>query len=46
VRAKRTDHVPLCILTDDQLDRRCRENLSTSGALPGRDIPFTVSHVA
>jgi hypothetical protein len=44
--AKRTDHVPLCILTDDQRDRRCRENLSTRGAFSGRDIPFAVGNVA
>jgi hypothetical protein len=46
VGAKRSDYVPLCILTNDQRDRRCRENLSAPGALSGRDIPFAVSHFA
>jgi|SRR5580658_170036 hypothetical protein len=44
--AKRSDHVPLCILTNDQRNRRCRENLSALGALPGRDITFAVSQFA
>jgi hypothetical protein len=43
---KRSDHVPLCILTNDQRNRRCRENLSAPGALPGRDIPFAVNQFA
>jgi hypothetical protein len=44
VGAKRSDHVPLRILTNDQRDRRCLENLSAPGALSGGDIPFVVSY--
>ena len=45
--AKRTDHVPLCILTSDHRgSRRGRETLSATGALSGYDIPFAVSNVA
>jgi hypothetical protein len=46
VPAKRSDQRPLYVLTNGRRDSRCREKLSASGALPGRDIPFDVSHFA
>jgi hypothetical protein len=46
VAAKRTDQSPFWVLRKGKRDSRCREQLSASGALPGRDIPFTVSYVA
>ena len=44
---KRSDQFPLWPVTEGWFgDSRCREEPSASGALPGRDTPFGVSHFA
>jgi hypothetical protein len=43
----RSDQFPLWLVTKGRRgDSRCREKPSASGALPGRDTPFAVSHFA
>jgi hypothetical protein len=47
VATKRSDQFPLWPVTEGWFgDSRCREEPSASGALPGRDTPFAVSHFA
>jgi hypothetical protein len=47
VATKRSDQFPLWPVTEGWFgDSRCREEPSASGALPGRDTPFGVSHFA
>jgi hypothetical protein len=45
VATKRSDQLPLWLVTKGKHGvSRCREKPSASGALPGRDTPFAVSH--